>query len=196
MKTFVLGWLFVAILVGFSGVLRSTVLPMPAFCAVLTLALVGYLVISRDRRERALALGIRTLVAIHLVRFFGLYFLWLSSQGLIASDYALLAGWGPIIIAIGALVLLVAFRADDAMGRLAILAWNIVGVLDVLIVFAVMSRMARPDPLVQGGFASLPLSLLPTFVLPLIIVSHVLIFVWWYRSRGIRRGAVRRPSSD
>ena len=187
MKIFVLGWLFVAILVGFSGVLRGTVLPMPAFCAVLTLALVGYLAISRDRRDRALRVGIRTLVAIHLVRFFGVYFLWLSSQGLIASDYALLAGWGPIIIAIGALVVLLAFRADDPIGRQAILAWNIVGVLDVLIVFGVMSRMARPDPLIQGGFASLPLSLLPTFVLPLIIVSHVLIFVWWYRSRAIRR---------
>ena len=195
MKTFVLGWAFVAVLVGFSGILRNTALPMPAFCTVLTLALVGYLAISRQRRERALGVGIRTLIAIHLLRFFGIYFIWLSSQGLIASDYAVIAGWGPIIVALGAVVILAALRPDDPTGRLAILVWSIIGVVDVLPVFAVMSRMARPDPLVQGGFTALPLSLLPTLILPLIIVSHVLIFVWWLRARR-RRGSDPPPSSD
>ena len=183
MTTFVLCWAFVAMLVGVSGILRNTALPMPALCAVMTLGLLGFLAISRPRRDRALALGIRALIAIHLLRFIGIYFLWLSSRGLIAADYGLLAGWGPLIVAVGAVVLLLAFRPEDPTGRQAILLWNIIGSLDVLLVFAVMARMARPDPLVQGGFTSLPLSLLPTFILPLVIVSHVLIYVWWFRAR-------------
>ena len=184
MKTFVLCWLFVAVLVGFSGILRNTALPIPAFCLAMTLTLLAVLAVSRELRERALSTGIRGLVAVHLLRFFGIYFLWLSQQGLVARDFAVLAGWGPIIIAIGALLILIALRPDDARGRQAILIWNVIGLLDVALAFAVMAQMARPDPLLQGGFASLPLSLLPTFIVPLIIVSHALIFVWWFRQRG------------
>ena len=183
MKTFVLSWTFAAILVGFSGILRNTRLSMPALCVALTLALIALLAIRRDWRERALSLGIRALLTVHLVRFFGIYFLWLSRQGLVSSDAAMLAGWGPIIIAIGALVLLFAFRPSVAYGRQAIVIWNAIGLVDVLLTAAVMTQMARTDPLVQGGFASLPLSLLPTLTLPMIIVSHLLIFVWWLRLR-------------
>ena len=64
----------------------------------------------------------------------------------------MIAGWGPIIIATGALVILVVFRPGDERSRMAILAWNVVGVLDVLLMTAVMTRLTQPDPLVQGGF--------------------------------------------
>jgi len=53
----------------------------------------------------------------------------------------------------------------------------------VLLMMAVMTRLARPDPLVQGGFTSLPLSLVPTFIIPVVIVSHLLIFLWWFRQK-------------
>ena len=108
------------------------------------------LAISRDLRTRALSSGIRTLLAVHLVRFFGFYFVWLSRQGLIASDFAVIAGWGPIIVATGALVILVVFSAGDERSRMAILAWNVVGVLDILLMTAVMTRLSQPDPLATG----------------------------------------------
>jgi hypothetical protein len=183
MKTLLIAWTFAAILVGFSGLLRNTNLPLPALCVAITLGLIAFLAIRRDWRERALALGIRALLAVHLARFFGFYFLWLWRQGLVADDVAMLAGWGPIIVAIGAVVILIAFRPDVALGRQALVVWNTIGLVDVLLTFAVMTQMARPDPLLQGGFASLPLSLLPTLLLPMIIVSHVLIYIWWFRRR-------------
>ena len=189
MKTFVLGWTFAAVLVGFSGILQNTRLSMPALCVAITLGLIALLAVRRDWRDRALGLGIRTLLAIHLVRLFGIYFLWLSRQGLVAGDVAMLAGWGPLIIAGGAMVILIALRPDAPQGRQAIVLWNVIGLVDVLLTVAVMTRMARPDPLLQGGFASLPLSLLPTLFLPMIVVSHVLIFIWWYRSRPKADGA-------
>ena len=191
MILFVLCWLFAAVLVGFTGLLRNTALPMPALSAALTLTLVALLAVSGELRKRALDSGIRTLVAVHLVRFFGFYFVWLSRQGLLASDFGMIAGWGPIIVATGALVILVVFRPGDERSRIAILAWNVVGVLDVLLMTAVMTRLSQPDPLVQGGFTALPLSLVPTFIIPLVIVSHLLIFVWWGRS-GEGRQEIRR----
>ena len=181
MSTFVLCWLFAAILVGFSGLLRNTALPMPGLSAAITLALVALLAVSRELRTRALSIGIRPLVSVHLVRFFGFYFLWLSRQGLLARDFAVLAGWGPIIIATGALVILLLRRGGDQRGRTAVIAWNVVGAVDVLLLTAVMTRLAQPDPLAQGGFTSFPLSLVPTFIIPLVVVSHLLIFVWCFR---------------
>lgn len=181
MRFFVLSWLFVAVLIGYSGLLRNTRLPMPALGVAITLTLVAAIAVRRDYRERALRAGVRPLVAVHLVRFAGIYVLWLSSRGLLPRDFAMSAGWGHIVVAALAAMVLLAFRPDTKTGRTAILVWNVIGVVGVLFVFATAARMASADPLVQAGFTSLPLSLLPTFLAPLIIVTHMLIFVWWAR---------------
>ena len=180
MRFFVLSWLFVATLVGYSGVLRNTRLPMPALGVAITLAAIGALAVRRDYREKALRAGVRPLIAVHLVRFGGIYVLWLASRGLLPRDFAMAAGWGHIIVATAAVIVLLAFRPDTPSGRTAILVWNILGVVGVLIVFAAATRIAPADPLWQG-FATLPLSLLPTFVAPLVIATHFLIFLWWVR---------------
>ena len=181
MRFFVLSWLFVAVLIGYSGLLRNTRLPMPALGVAITLTLVAAIAVRRDYRERALRAGVRPLVAVHLVRFAGIYVLWLSSRGLLPRDFAMSAGWGHIVVAALAAMVLLAFRPDTKTGRTAILVWNVIGVVGVLFVFATAAPMASADPLVQAGFTSLPLSLLPTFLAPLIIVTHMLIFVWWAR---------------
>ena len=136
----------------------------------------------------------RPLVAVHLVRFAGIYVLWLSSRGLLPRDFAMSAGWGHIVVAALAAIVLLVARPDTKTGRTAILAWNVIGVLGVLYVFATATRMASTDALVQGGFTSLPLSLLPTFLAPLIIVTHVLIFVWWTRQTPNAQGPNSKKS--
>jgi hypothetical protein len=182
-RFFVLSWLFVAVLIGYSGLLRNTRLPMPALGVAITLTLIAAIAVRRDYRERALRAGVRPLVAVHLARFSGIYVLWLYNLGLLPRDFALSAGWGHIVVAVLAAIVLLAFRPDTKTGRTAILVWNLIGVLGVLFVFATAARMAGTDALVQSGFTSLPLSLLPTFLAPLIIVTHMLIFVWWMRQR-------------
>ena len=180
-RFFVLSWLFVAALVGYSGILRNTQLPMPALGVAMTLALVAVIAVRRDYRERALRAGVRPLIAVHLTRFAGIYTLWLYHRGLLPRDFAMPAGWGHIVIAVLAAIVLLAFRPDTRAGRTAILVWNVIGLLGVFVVFAAAARMAGADPFAQAGFTSLPLSLLPTFLAPLIVVTHVLIFVWWTR---------------
>ena len=180
-RVFVTSWLFVAVLIGYSGVLRTTQLPMPALGMAITFTLLIALALRRDYRERALGVGVRGLIALHLTRFVGIYFLWLYNHGLLPRDFAVPAGWGDIVVAVLAVIVLVAFRPDTKSGRTAILIWNVVGLVDILMVLATGARMARADPMLQAGFTALPLSLLPTFLVPLIIVTHVLIFVWWAR---------------
>jgi hypothetical protein len=183
-RFFLLSWLFVAVLVGYSGILRTTRLPMPALGVAISVALVALVAISRHYRERALRAGVRPLIAVHLTRFGGIYVLMLANRGLIPNDFALAAGWGHIVVAVLAAILLLAVRPETPTGRNAILAWNVIGVLSVLLIFAAAMRMVRPDQVLQGGFTSLPLSLLPTFLAPLIVVTHVLIFIWWAKGRS------------
>lgn len=182
MRFFVLSWLFVAALVGYSGVLGTTRLPMPALGAAITLTLVAAIAIRRDYRQRALRAGVRPLIAVHLTRFAGLYVLWLYNRGLLPRDFAMAAGWGHIAVAILAAIVLLAFRPETKAGRTAVLVWNVIGVIGVLYVFLTATRIPAADPLWQG-FTTLPLSLLPTFLAPLIIVTHALIFFWCLRRK-------------
>jgi hypothetical protein len=68
-----------------------------------------------------------------------------------------------------------------------VLAWNVVGMLDIGFVVATAARLAAADPSSMRALLRLPLSLLPTFLVPLIIATHVWIFV------RLRSAAARRP---
>ncbi|MEO5898047.1 MAG: hypothetical protein ABIS06_20355 [Vicinamibacterales bacterium] len=177
MYTFVLCWLGIALLVGYTGILRSPAVPMPVFAFAMTLTLLGLLAVRRDLRERVLSVGVRVLVAVHISRFVGFYFLSLYRQGLLPRDFAVPAGWGDIFVAVTAIIVLVAFRPETLRGALAYFTWNVLGLVDILMVLSQAARMMRSDPLLQGGFTSLPLILLPIFLVPIIIVTHVMVFV-------------------
>ena len=78
---------------------------------------------------------------------------------------------------------------DTPGRRLFLLAWNVLGLFDILMVLAIAAQTALADPGFRHAFATLPLSLLPTFVVPLVIASHALIFVW---ARRVPAGASAR----
>ena len=64
--------------------------------------------------------------------------------------------------------------------------WNVLGLLDILFVVATAARLAFAAPASMEALLRLPLSLLPTFLVPLIITSHVLLAI-----RLARAGAAR-----
>jgi hypothetical protein len=180
-------WLILALLLALTGTLHELPVRMPTLGALLAAALLVLLAVSRPVRVRALADGPRPLVAFHLTRFVGFYFLWLSSLGVLARNFAVPAGWGDVIIAAWAIALLLVRNWKSSEMRLALLVWNVFGLFDILMVVALAARLAAADPGVQNGFASLPLSLLPTFIVPLVIASHVLVFVWLSRPAALDR---------
>jgi hypothetical protein len=54
-------------------------------------------------------------------------------------------------------------------------AWNPIGLADILFVVATAGRLALADPTSMRALTVLPLSLRPTFLVPITIASHVLI---------------------
>ena len=171
-------WLIIALLLALTGTFHDVPVRMPVIGVALTAATLIVLALSRPIRARAMAGGPRPLVAFHLTRFVGIYFLWLYSLGALARNFAVPAGWGDIIIAAWAAALLVVRDWNMREMRLALLIWNAFGLFDILLVMALAARQAAIDPGFQNGFASLPLSLLPTFIVPIVIATHVLLFAW------------------
>ena len=116
---------------------------------------------------------LRWLVILHLTRFVGFYFFHLSSRGELPFAFAVSAGSGDIIVAALAVLLLV---LSDARNWSMLITWNTIGLTDILFVVMMALRLGLEDRQSMHALREFPLSLLPTFLVPLIIVSHVLIF--------------------
>ena len=169
-------WLLIAIALGASGALQRIKPPAPQLIIIgLVIALLAAYVINARFREWLRELDLRALIALHLTRFVGFYFLYLYRKGQLPGGFAVPAGCGDIIIATFALVLLVAWSRVGRQ-RGVLLLWNALGLLDILFVVADAANQALTAPAAMAALLRLPLSLLVTFLVPLIIASHLLIF--------------------
>jgi hypothetical protein len=122
------------------------------------------------------SLDLRMLVLIHVTRFVGIYFLILYQRGELPRAFAVPGGIGDIVVATMALPVVFA-PLDDAARRRAIVIWNVVGFVDILLVVISAARInLLGNPTELRALTHLPLSLLPTFLVPLIIATHIIIF--------------------
>ena len=168
-------WLLAAVLVGASG--RLSTLRPPAPQLVLAGLTVAVLLLARlwtPLRQFVATVDLRVLVFFHVTRFVGFYFLALHARGELPWAFAVPGGWGDNAIAAAALLLVLLARPDSPGGRRAYLAWNVFGLLDILAVVLTAVRLVLRDPASMRALLELPLSLLVTFVVPIIIATHVL----------------------
>lgn len=100
----------------------------------------------------------------------------LYRQGELPYAFAVPGGWGDITIAVLASFLILSGAASGRR-RLVFVLWNVVGLIDILFVVATAIRLALTDPLSMAALLRFPLSLLPTFVVPLVIAIHIVLFV-------------------
>lgn len=170
-------WLAVALLVGASGLLAAAPRLTPQMSlAALSLALLALFWKSAAIRTWASHLSLRALALVHVVRFVGAYFLILHARGELPYSFAVPGGWGDIAVAGTALI--VSFvPPDHPNGRRVWFIWNALGLADILFVVVTAARLGLDDPTSMRALTLLPLSLLPTFVVPIIIASHVVLFV-------------------
>src|SRR4051812_3885861 len=101
------GWLAVAIVVGASGALQRIRPPAPQLILVsLTVGLLVAWRLSGTFREWLRTVDMRLLIAVHVTRFVGFYFLFLCGRGELPCSFATTAGWGDVFVATCALILL------------------------------------------------------------------------------------------
>jgi hypothetical protein len=120
------------------------------------------------------SIDLRALVLVHSIRFSGIYFLSLQQRG--DFPHAMVSSCiADIIIATMAIPIALAPLADDARRR-AIVIWNVVGFVGLLLALIAMARLNLSAPGELRAFTRLPLSLLPTLLIPLLLVIHIILF--------------------
>ncbi|MFP2905302.1 hypothetical protein ACLESD_09650 [Pyxidicoccus sp. 3LFB2] len=172
-------WACGALLVSASGVMESPppfVIPLVLGGSVLAFSLAC----ARSRAFRAAVLSVdpRPAVLFHLVRVVaGAGFLVLHARGQLPGAFALQAGWGDILVGLTAPLAALALPADTRLKRGAVLAWSVVGLLDILWVVGNAQRMTlfEGDPQVFAMLTRFPFSLLPLFIVPLVFITHGLV---------------------
>lgn len=179
---FLLIWFLIALTLGLTGKVSQIPFPLPQVVlfglVALQIALFGLL---PDFRKWLFGLNLKHLVAVHLMRFIGIYFLILYSQDNLPYDFAVKGGIGDIIVAFSALLLIFFVSSPAQKSHKLYLLWNTLGLIDILFVVFTAGRIGMSSPQSIENLLKLPLSLLPTFIVPIIIFTHMIIFIRLYK---------------
>ena len=154
--------------------------PIPLGLAVL-LPIVFFLLwftASRRFRQFALALNPTALSIVQTWRIGGIIFVTLQVFHILPAVFAQPAGWGDFFI--GVTAPFVALYWARPGHRSAFIAWNIAGIADLVnaVALGVLSSTAvgilRPA-VSTDAMTMLPLSLIPTFAVPLLLIVHIIL---------------------
>lgn len=175
---YALAWLGLAVALSLSGLLL-TVTPLVALVLAGTLA-AQVLAYRRGGALREVADGVPLsyVLALHLVRApIGLAFLLEERAGHLPSLFAWRAGPGDLLA--GLLSLAVLLRgAKPGRDRATLRAWTLFGAADLAVVVLTAQYLfvLRRDPLMAEAFGRMPYPLLPTFLVPLLLATHALVW--------------------
>jgi hypothetical protein len=169
-------WLIAACATGVNGRVAALPPPLPQLLiATLTAGLIVAGAANHGFNEWLAQVNLRAVVAFHLTRFVGFAFLALYARGELPEEFALPAGWGDIAVATLALCIVV-FIPRPGTRPGVLLLWNALGFADILNVVFTAARLAIADRASMSALMTFPMSLVPTFLVPLIIASHMLVF--------------------
>lgn len=162
----------------FSSASGATLALRPPFPQVVLCGLLGLLFVAfgylKAFRSWLYAIPLHWLVAVHISRFVGAYFLILYNRNELPFAFAVPGGCGDIVVAALAAVLVILGRLSRAVPPAIYWIWNILGLIDILFVVTTATRLALRDPDSMAALLRLPLSLLPTFFVPLIVFTHII----------------------
>jgi hypothetical protein len=135
---------------------------------------------SRTFKEFILSLSPQTLTLVQAWRIAGFVFLVLYTYGLLPGVFALSAGWGDI--AIGTTALIVAMKMANPSHRMSFIVWQVLGITDLVLAigFGAAAQFIAPQGFTSSNgittapMTVLPLSLIPTFAVPLLFILHVI----------------------
>ena len=189
-------WFVLALAVGASGALGRLRPPGPQLVLLgLTLTLLALGVWVPAIRSWRTTADWRVFPAVHLGRALaGGNFLWLVARGALPRDFVM-AGVGDMLVAVLALALITVVHPRRPGARRLYLTWNVLGLVDILLVLITATRLALRTPEAVAGFGVLPLALLPTFYVPLVLATHVWLFGRLKADATDGREATRRRSA-
>jgi hypothetical protein len=148
--------------------------PLPLLLAVvipITLYAFWYFT-SPGFRQFVLSLSPQALTRVQAWRIVGFTFVALSVYHILPAVFAMPAGWGDVFI--GGTALLVAGRIARPEHRTAFIFWQFLGIADLVIALSTGAgaQFLDPNGISTAPMTALPLSLIPTFGVPLLMILH------------------------
>jgi hypothetical protein len=171
-------------------------LPLPLGIAVLTpiILFLVWFFSSANFRQFTMSLDPRLLTMVQSWRTGGFVFLVLATYGILPGLFALPAGWGDIVI--GATAPMVALKLTNARHRGAFVLWQFLGIADLLtaITLGALAGVIDPHGIPTDAMTVLPMSLIPTFAVPLLAIFHIICIAQSRRLPINRNLSVGRPA--
>ena len=170
--------------------------PIMLGLAVLTplLAFAAWSAVSEGFRGFTQSLSPRTLTFVQSWRIAGYVFLVLYTYGILPGVFALPAGWGDV--AIGLTAAFVATRLANPERRKSFIVWQGLGIFDLVmaVTLGTAARLLAPHSVATTAMTTLPLSLIPTFAVPFLMILH-LICIAQARQWSVRSGSNRAETA-
>lgn len=198
-----LGWLAVAIALGGAGAYHVAADGIPTIQYGIVVPIgIGLLLLWRSEAVARIldAVPQPWLVAVQLYRALGVIFLVLYAADKLPGLFAWPAGLGDIAVGLAAPVIGLAYARAPLERAGLVRAWNIVGILDLVVAVA-MGFATAPSALrlVDAQPSSemmtvLPMVLIPTFLVPLSIVLHAASLKKLHRTATVRGSSIPAPA--
>ncbi len=153
---------------------------------------------SPGLRRFLLSLDSRILTLVQTWRIGGFVFLVLYSFGILPGVFAIPAGLGDM--AIGATAPLLAWKLGDRNRRKGYILWQLLGVADLVmaVTLGTTARLISPGGPTTGAMTVLPLSMVPTFIVPLLLIFHLICIAQarqWRESQARKLGEPLQSSA-
>jgi hypothetical protein len=150
---------------------------------------------SETFRRFTRSLNPGTLTLVQSWRILGFIFVLLQARGVLPAIFALPAGYGDM--AIGATASLVAWKLANPGHRGSFILWQALGIADLVtaVGLGTTAGLLSPHGASMAAMTVLPLSLIPTFIVPLFFIFHVICIAQartWATPAG---SACRAPNS-
>ena len=188
-------WFVLVLLLNIAGIFEARADQVPIAFGLSVVGppiLFGMLYLYSNRfRSLVLALDLKLLTAIQAWRFAGVMFLVLYFYNMLPGTFAWPAGVGDIVVGAYAPFVVVAIANGSPNWHFHAVALNILGLIDI--VGAIGSDVlsgGTPFGILTGAgevtsdiMQSLPLALIPTFLVPFFIVLHIISLI------KLRKGA-------
>lgn len=145
-----------------------------ALAALIPMLIFGvWFAASKRFREFTLSLDASALTLAQSWRILGFTFVLLEARGLLPAIFALPAGYGDMFI--GATATFAAWKLANPSHRRSFIFWQALGITDlvVAVTLGTTARLFSPASSMEP-MTMLPLSLVPTFFVPLLLMLHVI----------------------
>jgi hypothetical protein len=175
---------------------------VPLFAALPLAIVILALRLSAALRRAVAAVPLPALIGIQVYRVVGAVFVVLLAAGQLPAHFALPAGWGDVAIGLTAPLIALALARGVRGARAAGIAWNVVGLLDLVVAVGMGTGLLAPLLAPElgrlppaGAMGVFPLILVPAFAVPVSVMLHVLALSRLMRVRERPRVARRVPGA-